>query len=331
MNTMCVTVKKIWVSIVVAALLFIASAATSFAQSYYYPTYTTYPTYSNAADQQALLSQLYALLAQLQALQGYATPYYGVPTYAAPVYVTPTYTYTSYSDTEYDVTVYTEDIDTRSDDSVLVTGEVDLNGASYAYVWFEYGENAHISEQTNRVKSTGDISFTALIDNLDDDQQYYVRAVAEDPTGYRSYAALKGFEINDSNNSHDDDDNSNEEIPDVNTSNATNIDSYQAELWGSVAMNDFEDGVVFFVYGEDEDEVDAVEDEDSYSDIDEDGNDLQKISLYSNLDGDRSFGQTVYGLDAHTDYFYKMCVEYEDEDRDQTLECGNVENFETDN
>jgi len=327
MNILSFRVKKLGIGIIAALLFFTASLPTSFAQSYYYPTYTTYPTYSSTADQQALLSQLYALLAQLQAMQGYTTPYYGAPTYTTPVYSTPTYTYTTYSNTNYDVTVQTEDIDARTNDSVFVTGRANLNSVSYAYVWFEYGENGHITEKTDRVKIAGDISFSATIDNLDDKQQYYVRAVAEDAAGSRSYGSLRGFEIHGSSNNN----NSDDEIPDVTTSNATNINSYQAELRGSIAMNGFDNGIAFFVYGEDEDEVESVENDDSYSDIDEDGNDLQKISVDNNLDGNRNFGQTVYGLDNNTDYFYKMCVEYEDEDGDQTLECGSTEQFNTDN
>ncbi len=95
-------------------------------------------------------------------------------------------------------------------------------------------------------------------------------------------------------------------------------------------MNDFEDGLAFFVYGQDEDMVEEVADEDTYEDIDEDGDDLQKFQLTSSLDGSRRFWSTRSGLDEDTEYFFRICVEYEDEDDDETLECGSVESFTTD-
>src|SRR5690606_5339009 len=130
---------------------------------------------------------------------------------------------------------------------------------------------------------------------------------------------------------NDDDDHDNDDIPDVNTEDAEDVDEDSAELHGEVDMNDFEDGRVFFVYGQDESDIEDVEDEDSYSDVDEQGDDLQKVQVYSNLDNSRSFWVSVFGLDDDTDYYFRICVEYEDEDGDDTLECGSVEEFTTDN
>ena len=163
------------------------------------------------------------------------------------------------------------------------------------------------------------------IDNLDEDEKYYFRAVAEDPSGQRTYGNLQSFYTDDNGgSSHNDDE------PDVETGRATNIDEDSARIYGEVDMNDFDDGIVFFVYGEDEDEIDDVDNEDRYNDVDEQGDDLQKYKVYTNLDGYRSFWLQINGLDDDTEHYYRICVEYDDEDNDPVLACGDTESFETD-
>jgi len=96
-------------------------------------------------------------------------------------------------------------------------------------------------------------------------------------------------------------------------------------------MNDYENGYVFLVYGEDEDLIDAVTDDyDQYADIDTAGDDLQKTGIYSGLDNTRTFFTIVGGLDEDTDIFYAYCVEYEDDDNDEVITCGDTESFTTD-
>lgn len=129
----------------------------------------------------------------------------------------------------------------------------------------------------------------------------------------------------------EDDDNDDEDVPEVTTDDAEDINENQAELNGEIEMNDFENGVAFFVYGEDEGDVEDVEDEDSYNDVSSNGDNLQKVLLSSSLDDDRSFSADIYNLDEDTEIYYRICVAYEDEDDDDALECGDVESFETDN
>jgi hypothetical protein len=50
----------------------------------------------------------------------------------------------------------------------------------------------------------------------------------------------------------------------------------------------------------------------------------------SGLDGIRTFWASISGLEDDSDYFFRICVEYEDEDNDTVLECGAVESFTTD-
>lgn len=313
------------VAVVLFAAAFTPSAS---AQTYYYPSYqyqyTAAQTYTTA-DVQRLLNQLYALLAQLQAIQ---SVHYG------PVVTTPVkqHTYNQSSYGSYDVEVDTTDVDVDGDDSATFSGEIDLDDASYADVWFAYGQDGKLTEETDDERITDDGDFEMDVDDLDEDERYYVRAVAQDPSGFISYGDILAFTSgNDNDDDDDDDDNDNDDdTPDATTEDAEHVDDDSAELHGEIDMNDFDDGLAFFVYGEDENQIDDVEDEDTYSDIDEDGDDLQKLELTSNMDGTRSFWATVNGLGEDTDHFFRICVQYEDEDGDDTLTCGDTENFTTD-
>jgi hypothetical protein len=323
MVTTMKTAKKFLVGMVVAALCATAFAPSAFAsQTYYYPTYQT--SGHNSAQIQALLNQLYTLIAQLQQMQG------SVSTYTYTPIKTHTYGQSYYG--SYDVEVETVDFDVESDDTVTLTGEAELDDAPYAHVWFEYGEGGNITEESGSIKLTNDDEFDIEVDDLDEDERYYFRAVAEDPSGYRVYGDLMGFGTDENDDDDDDDsDDNDEDRPEAETQDAENIEEDSAELHGEVSMNDFEDGLVFLVYGEDEDLVEEVEDENTYGDIDEEGDDLQKVQVDSSLDDTRTYWTTVFNLNDDTDYYFRICVEYEDEDGDETLECGSVENFQTEN
>ena len=150
--------------------------------------------------------------------------------------------------------------------------------------------------------------------------------MAEGPNGRRDYGRVLTFRTDDDGRGGRDDDE-----PRAETDSADDVDEDSAELRGEVDMNDFRNGIVFFVYGEDEDQIEDVErDYDSFSDVDEDGDDLQKELVDSDLDGRDDYRERVSGLDEVTEYFFRICVEYEDEDNDDTLECGDVEDFTTD-
>lgn len=227
-----------------------------------------------------------------------------------------------YDDEDSEVDVSTRsaiDIDT---DEAKLRGYLDLNDSDEAEVWFEYGTSrSDLDDDTNEKTLDENDDFSMTIDDLDEDTRYYFRAVAEDEDGERDYGSILSFVTGDG----DDDE------PTATTYSATNIDEDSARLRGYVNMNDFNNGEVFFVYGENEDEIDDVEsDFDSYSDVDEDGDDLQKERVDSDLDSSESYTETVTGLDDNTDIYYRICVGYEDEDDDKVLECGQVRNFETD-
>ena len=284
----------------------------------YQSTHTQYQyQYQSTASLEAYIAQLIAVLEQLQSLQSGST--------------NNTYTYTNYSGNS-DVDVSTKSARGIDDEDAILRGEVDFNNEDEATVWFEYGRSrSNLNEDTTHVvldENDDDESFTAKITDLRDETTYYFRAVAEDEDGDRDYGAILSFETDDDNVRRNDDD----DAPEVDTDNASNISDDSARLRGEVDMNDFRNGLVFFVYGEDEDQVEDIEDDfDEYRDIDEDGDDLQKIKVDSDLDNSATYTATINGLDDDTDFYFTLCVEHEDEDNDETIVCGKVEDFETDN
>ena len=297
-------------------LLFGFSAQTASAQTYY-QSYVP-------QTQQELLAYIFSIVRQFQAQQNVQ------PVYQYQYSPTPT-VLGAQTLSRYDLDVVTTGVSNIDGDEAWAFGFVDLNGAPYARVWFEYGESrSRLSERSaiGRLDDNDGQSFRADLEDLDEGEDIYYRAVAEDPAGRRHYGQIESFEADDDSrrrrSSRDDDE------PDVFTDDADDIDEDSAEISGEVDMNDFRNGRVFFVYGEDEDEVEDVEDEDEYRDIDEQGDDLQKFVVDSDLDDDADYRADIFGLDDDTEYFYRICVEYEDEDDDETIECGDVEEVETD-
>ena len=272
----------------------------------------------------SVVAQLQAQLAALQASQSH----YSSPT---------TYYYNpSHSSSDY-ITAITGGVRTSSGE-VLLEGQIDFDERDTVRAWFEYGTTQSVTQSTQSVDITGSantvksIAISASV--ISSYSTYYYRLVVEDGDGDYSEGVLKSFTVTSYDHDSDDFDNDNshrdEDIPDISTDSANDIDTDSAELQGDVDMNDFEDGQVFFVYGEDENDINDVEDENEYSDIDTNGDDIQKILVDSSLDDDDSYEFTVLGLDEDTDYYFRICVEYEDEDDDQVLACGDVENFTTD-
>lgn len=214
------------------------------------------------------------------------------------------------------------------EESARLNGEVEYNGEDEARVYFEWGESrTDLDERTSSRTlddGRGTDSFSSTIDDLDEDETYYFRAVAIDEDGDRDYGNIRSFET-------DDDSRSNDDEPDVETGDAEDVTDDSAEIHGELDMNDYRNGVAFFVWGEDEDQVRDVEDDyDQYRDIDEDGDDLQKVLVDDDVDGSFDAWADIYGLDDDTDIYYSFCVEYEDEDNDEVIVCGGVEDFTTD-
>ena len=109
-----------------------------------------------------------------------------------------------------------------------------------------------------------------------------------------------------------------------------NVTRHEATIVGTVDMNDFNNGTVFLLYGEDEDDVLHVRDrEDEYDDIREYGDDLQKVRLDGDLDSFDRYEYTITGLDLDTRHYYAIGVSYEDEKEDDVLLLSRIRYFTT--
>lgn len=326
MNSRAISLAKYSLGLLIGLFALATFATPAQAESYYHyqpiqwqyqqPVYYQYQ-YRTTQSTQELAAQLRSLLAQLETLQKRYDSLYGRG-------YTTNYRYDS---RDYDLsvdTLYARDIE---DDEATLYGEVDLDNAPYANVWFEYGEDSDLDERSDKERVNDDERFSIDIDDLDEDERYYFRAIAEAPNGDRTYGQIKSFTADDDGDYYDD---YNDDEPYAETGDSDDITRYSARLEGEVDMNDFDDGLVFFVWGEDEGQVEDVEYEDSYRDVEEDGDDLLKYKVSDNLDDDRSFWLEIFSLDDETEYYYRVCVEYEDEDGDDALTCGDVEYFETD-
>lgn len=304
-------------AVVLAALFAVAMPQQAAAQTYQY-SYT----------REQLIAEIHRLLAELARTQTGQVYYYQQPGYQynyryQQARVLGESTLNSRVEVE---TLRAIDVE---DDEATVYGDIDLNGLPYATVWFEYGEDRDDLDEesrSGRIDRNDYSSFRADLEDLDEDERYYYRAVARDSQNRMDYGTIRNFYTDEDGRDRDDDDE-----PDVETGDAYNIDEDSAEFDGEVDMNDFNNGLVFFAYGEDEDQIEDIEDDyDEYDDIDEDGDDLQLIRVDSDLDGSADYEARVRGLDDDTEYFFTICVEYEDEDDDETIICGDVEDFETD-
>lgn len=228
-------------------------------------------------------------------------------------------------DLDSDINVTTRAAVDIEEDSAALRGRLYIGTSDEAEVWFQYGETRYDLDEATDKETFDDNDarylFSSDVTDLDENSRYYFRAVGEDDNGDVDYGAIYTFRTDDAD----------DELPDVDTDQAEDITEDAAELHGSVDMNDFDDGRVFFVYGEDESLVeDIAEDHDSYSAIDEEGDDLQKVTADTNLDGSSNYQLDIDDLDSDTDIYFSLCVEFEDEDDDDMLVCGDVEAFTTD-
>lgn len=235
----------------------------------------------------------------------------------------------SSSDTS-DMTVRTDSATHVDDDHGTITGHADLNGSNYADVWFEYGtQSSNLSKSTSRIRMDDDegdlVDFESKLTGLDDDRTYYYRAVARDDDGHTVRGSVKNFRTDDTYTTSDD---SGDE-PNATTRTADAVGKYSATLNGAVDMNDFNNGTVFFVYGTSKSDVADADSFDSYTDIDESGDDLRKEKVDGSLDGTSSYWLYVSDLDRGTRYYYAIGVSYEDDSGDSHTRLGSVRDFIT--
>jgi hypothetical protein len=98
-------------------------------------------------------------------------------------------------------------------------------------------------------------------------------------------------------------------------------------------MRSFRNAQAFFVYGTDEDQINQIEGEREMTDIRQNGDQLQRILVDSDVDSSDSFRAVVSDLRFSTAYVARLCVEFENQDergRDRLyVECGDTRGFST--
>jgi hypothetical protein len=210
------------------------------------------------------------------------------------------------------------------EDRAVLEATVVLEESPYGYVWFEYSdEEDDLYEDTKRelVRPGDDRSYSVPVRRLDDETYYYVRVVGVDAYGTKNYGRTYKFKTK-----RDIED----EQPKVTTGRVSDIGLYSATIEGSVDMNDFRDATVFFVYGEDREEIrDITKDYSRYNRIKERGDDLQKVRVDYDLDRFDEYTLEIDDLDLDTRHYYAIGIEYEDEDDDETLKLGTIRTFTT--
>lgn len=190
---------------------------------------------------------------------------------------------------------------------------VDYNDAPFAWLWFEYGRTEEDMDSTTRVVrvwASGEDEYTYTLRNLRPNSTYYVRAVGQDHMGQKNYGkSVKFTTKRDIEN----------EAPSLKLERAEQVTTIAATLSAKVDMNDFKDGILFFVYGENRNEVAEVAEERQYIDIRERGDELQRTLVDPDFDGFDTVEKRVIGLDENTTYYYSVGVQYENEDGQDTI------------
>lgn len=214
-----------------------------------------------------------------------------------------------------------------------LNGEVEEG--NNAQVWFTFSSsysNLNCESQSGQVNVGGTYdageAFFALKSGLQSDTTYYFQACGQDQiNGPIESGEVRSFTTDEEEGSL--------EIPDAETENADNEDEDSAELNGRIRMNDVNNGIVFFVYGQDEDQIDDTENNyDSYGEVEnnEDEDEYMVVMVDDENDDDqwRSYSEDVDDLEEGEEYFFRICVGYDDFNGNETLECGNTKDFDTD-
>ncbi|MBP9760441.1 MAG: hypothetical protein KBD24_03715 [Candidatus Pacebacteria bacterium] len=223
------------------------------------------------------------------------------------------------------IRVSTGGVQEVKDNRATLTGSVSFDKVTSGYVWFEYSDEENdLYKKSPKMyvsKQAGDRTVSYSARNLNDQTTYYVRMVGYDMAGLKNYGATYRFTTPVDIVG---------EKPKTVTEYTSEVSAYTATLKGSVDMNDFNNGVSFFVYGEDQTAVQNVSKlYNAYGRIKTDGDNLQKIVVDTDLDGKELYSVTVINLDFKTTHYYAIGVEYEDDDGNKWIVLGNISSFTT--
>lgn len=222
------------------------------------------------------------------------------------------------------IKVATYNVQYIEDNKATFSASMNFKKASTAYVWFEYSDDEDDlykhTPATLMNKADGRY-FYYVIQRLPSNTDLYFRAVAQDTDGVRNYGKTIHFKTRvDIVN----------EKPTVTTGKPSDITAHTATIAGTVDMNDFKNGKVFFIYGQSLADLNEVAKEyTTFNKIKEHGDDRQKVFIDEDLDRYDSYTLFLSNLESYTRYYFAIGIEYENVDDDIVLLMGRISYFST--
>lgn len=230
--------------------------------------------------------------------------------------------------------------------SATIKGNYRLNSAENATAFFVYGESQSlVNEIPTEYKEYGDVkeaeenlqkirlgaqakntdSPERTIDDLERDTTYYYRlCVAYDDENATEIKC--GSVLNFTTDRKDRD------VPSVRSTQAIAGGS-TVSFSANIDMQDYRNGHAFLVYGTSESNIDRVSELTRFTQIYQNNDLIQRVSLDTDFDGRDTITRNISNLLAATDYYYRFCVEYEalDDYSRETffLSCSDTKTFST--
>lgn len=207
------------------------------------------------------------------------------------------------------------DVDTRSATDVnkytaRMNGYIDANN-TYAYYWFEYGENSFSNRTADSSAAYGTSYPSYYLTGLNDGTEYKYQLCAKNSYTSRVCGGVEYFTTIDNNGNGGS--SSSDDAPSVTTLSADDIDEDSALLQGEADPNGDALTNVWFEWGEDEDDLDET----SY---------VSSNDYDDNEDTDTvDFDKKITGLDNDTRYYFRACAE-----NSEGEDCGSIKSFTTD-
>ena len=186
------------------------------------------------------------------------------------------------------VEVTTLNADDIDDNSAVLVCDADAGDAD-ADVWFEWGEDSGLDEETTfvTVDSNDSDRIKKTITGLDEDTKYYFRCIADDDDGNEDTGSTKSFTTDDDGGGS-----TNADEPDVVTISATGVNNTSATLRGEVDPNG-DNTDAWFEWGTSASNLNRTT---SNQDMGDGTNDV-------------SFSSNISGLSENTTYYFRAMAE----------------------
>ncbi len=203
-------------------------------------------------------------------------------------------------------------------------GEIDRGASSEVIVWMEYGRGNTLTNRSDlqTITRVGRQTVSFTLEDLRSNTTYSYRLVAEDVDGNliigqtRTFTTIAPTAVQTFRGR-----------PTTETEGVTNVNTGGATVQGFVSMNDFASGRVFFVFGSDRNRVVNLERlYNNFSEIPTVRGEFGTRVVHARFSGRNTVTTNLSGLPRATLHYYRVCVEYTEQDRTQ-LTCGNTETF----